>query len=196
MIEKISRSVLVLTTFIFGVSLDLLATLDKWPTPITFIILLITFGIPLSVFDIRHHRLPNVLTGALFLSSLGAAITSSILHHEKHHLVLSFCGAIAMTAFYLLLTLLSGGGLGMGDVKLAAPLGLISGFFGLQAIWITNFIAIFVGAIFAIGLLIFARAGVKSVIPFGPFMLFGQLLCLILLTPQQLQQISHIFLNG
>ena len=187
MMEKVSRPVPLLTTFIFGVCVALLVALVNWPTPVTFIILLIIFGIPLSVFDVRHHRLPNLLTGSLFLSSLGAAIPSSILHDEKHHLVLSFCGAVAMIALYLLLALLSRGGLGMGDVKLAAPLGLISGFFGPQAVWLTNFIAILVGAIFAIGLLIFARAGVKSAIPFGPFMLFGQLLCLILLTPRQLQ---------
>ena len=185
--EKVSRPVPLLTAFIFGISVALLGALVTWPTPVTFIILVIIFGIPLSLFDIRHHRLPNLLTASLFLSSLGAAITISILHHENHHLVLSLCGTFATTAFYLLLTWLSRGGLGMGDVKLAAPLGLISGFFGLQAVWLANFIAILVGAIFAIGLLIFARAGVKSAIPFGPFMVFGQLLCLILLTPQQLQ---------
>ena len=71
----------------------------------------------------------------------------------------------------------------MGDVKLAFPLGFISGFFGIRAVWISNFFAISIGALFSIVLLLFARAGVKSTIPFGPFMLFGQLLCLLLLTP-------------
>lgn len=164
-------------------ALGLLSVVLHLPTSVTFILPLITFGIPLSIFDIRQRRLPNVLTGALFLSSIGIAVTNSLLRHESHRLVLGLGGAASMIAFYFMISLLSRGGLGMGDVKLAFPLGFISGFFGIRAVWISNFFAISIGALFSIVLLLFARAGVKSTIPFGPFMLFGQLLCLLLLTP-------------
>ena len=83
MVEQGSRPVLASATFIFGVSLGLLSAVFHLPTSVTFIFLLITFGIPLSVFDIRQHRLPNALTGSLFFSSLGSAVTNSILRHEK-----------------------------------------------------------------------------------------------------------------
>jgi len=81
-----------------------------------------------------------------------------------------------LTLFYLAIALISRGGMGMGDVKLAAPIGWVSGYFGLNTVLNSSFAAFLLGSLVGVGLMAFGKAGRKSAIPFGPFMLIGQLI--------------------
>ena len=62
-------------------------------------------------------------------------------------------------------------GMGFGDVKLAGVLGLYLGWFGWGALVVGWFAAFLLGGLFSVGLLLAGRAGRKSGIPFGPWML-------------------------
>lgn len=153
-------------------------------TYILFLILLITFGVPLSIIDVREHRLPNVLTGALLLLSLCLAAAGAITLQNHHRLVESFLGALSLPAFYLLVSLITRGGVGMGDVKLSISVGLISGYFGWSVLWMSTFLAVATGAIFSISSMIIGKVSAKDAIPFGPFILLGQFLALLPLYPK------------
>jgi leader peptidase (prepilin peptidase)/N-methyltransferase len=150
-------------------------------TYILFLILLITFGIPLSFIDIREHRLPNLLTGALLFLSLCLVAAGAITFQNHHRLVESFLGALSLPAFYLLVSLITRGGVGMGDVKLSISVGLISGYFGWSVLWMSTFLAVAMGAVFSISSMIIGKVSAKDAIPFGPFILLGQFLALIAL---------------
>ncbi len=62
---------------------------------------------------------------------------------------------------------------GFGDVKLAGLLGLYLGWVGWGALAVGSFAAFVLGGVFSVGLLMLRRAGRKTGIPFGPWMLLG-----------------------
>ncbi len=80
-------------------------------------------------------------------------------------------GALAAGAFFGFLILITKGkGMGMGDLKLVIPLGLL---FGWPTISMVFMVAFFVGAV--VGLLSIAahKNTMKGTIPFGPFLAIG-----------------------
>jgi leader peptidase (prepilin peptidase)/N-methyltransferase len=78
-------------------------------------------------------------------------------------------------AFYAL-AFIYPAGMGFGDVKLAGVLGLYLGWIGWGVLAVGAFGGIFIGAVVGVTLMAAGRAGRKSAIPFGPFMLAGAML--------------------
>lgn len=77
---------------------------------------------------------------------------------------------------FLAIAMINPAGMGGGDIKFAALLGLMVGFPGiLLAIWIS----VIGGGIIAIGLILSRKKGRKDTIPFGPFMAIGAAAVLI-----------------
>jgi leader peptidase (prepilin peptidase)/N-methyltransferase len=75
-------------------------------------------------------------------------------------------GAIGFVVF-LLIALVSRGGMGWGDVKLAALIGLATGF---PLVAVAIIMAAILGGIVAVVLLATRRRGRREMIPFGPFL--------------------------
>ena len=128
--------------------------------------------VPLSVVDMREHRLPNKLVvpgmALALLSGVGEAIASSLTNWQP-----LIC---AGGCFALMLLLALIGGMGMGDVKLAFVLGGASGFFGWECATASMFAAFILGGGAAFAALIWRRVrrqpGTRH-IAFGPAMLAG-----------------------
>jgi leader peptidase (prepilin peptidase)/N-methyltransferase len=80
-------------------------------------------------------------------------------------------------AFLGALALVIRGGLALGDLYLVTPIGLMLG-------WPSIFTALFAAAFLAAGasltLLALRRVGMRSYIPFGPFLVGGAVLTLVL----------------
>ena len=64
-------------------------------------------------------------------------------------------------------------GFGMGDVKLAALLGLFAGYRSWGSVALSVFAAIAIGGIVSIVLLLAGRADRKTTVPFGPALVLG-----------------------
>jgi leader peptidase (prepilin peptidase) / N-methyltransferase len=115
--------------------------------------------------DIREHRLPNVVVvpgiAAGLVSCGGEWIQSG------RPPLIPVIAATAYVAFLLLLHAV--GGMGMGDVKLGAALGLAS--WNVSVAVLSPVIAFLVGGVAAIALLVAGRRGTK--IAFGPYLLGG-----------------------
>ncbi|HVN26369.1 MAG TPA: prepilin peptidase [Candidatus Paceibacterota bacterium] len=76
--------------------------------------------------------------------------------------------ALGATAFFALLVgITRGRGMGLGDVKLAAPLGLIFGWPDIGMLVVVAFVS---GALVGVGLIAARRRTMKGSIPFGPFL--------------------------
>ena len=60
--------------------------------------------------------------------------------------------------------------MGMGDVKLGFLIGLLLGWPDAA---VALFLAVFIGAIMGIGLIVMGKKGMKSEVPFGPFLVTG-----------------------
>lgn len=132
-----------------------------------------TISIALAAIDLDTHRLPDaiVLPAYAVLGALlvGAAIATS----DLEALARAAAGAGILFAGYLLLALISPRGMGMGDVKLAGVIGLMLGWFGWAALAVGTLAAFLLGGLVGILLILTRRASRNTGIPFGPWMLGG-----------------------
>ncbi len=87
---------------------------------------------------------------------------------------------MALGGGYLLLFLINPNGMGFGDVKLAVTLGIALGWYGWPVLFAGTFAGFLLGAVYGVGLMILRRAGRRTAIPFGPFMIAGALAGLLL----------------
>jgi leader peptidase (prepilin peptidase)/N-methyltransferase len=93
--------------------------------------------------------------------------------------VRALLGGVALGTCYLLLGLLSGGQLGGGDVKLAVPIGLVLGWLGWSTVLLGAAAGFVLAAIAGLALLAARRASMRTLISFGPYMLWGALLAIV-----------------
>ena len=84
-----------------------------------------------------------------------------------------------MAGFYFLLAFLKPGAMGMGDVKLAGVLGLVLGWLGWGVVLFGGFLGFLLGGVLGIALMVAGKAGRKSKIPFGPFMVAGAFIAVL-----------------
>ncbi|PIR59747.1 MAG: hypothetical protein COU68_03940, partial [Candidatus Pacebacteria bacterium CG10_big_fil_rev_8_21_14_0_10_45_6] len=130
------------------------------------------------IIDLRTMIIPNTLTIALFVIVLlyrVGLVTTGIMQVQDFWLaVLSMIGAAAF--FFGIWALTRGKGMGFGDVKLAAPLGLLLGW---PAVMVWLFAAFIIGGVVGIGLLFTKKAKMKQAVPFGPFLIIGTFIALI-----------------
>jgi leader peptidase (prepilin peptidase)/N-methyltransferase len=133
-------------------------------------------GVPLAFFDARTSRLPNAVTLPAYpvsLALLGAA--APFLAGGTGRFVHALIGMAAAVAFFGVLLLVSPAGIGMGDVKLAGPLGAYLGWLGATAFAAGLAAAWLLAAAAGLGLMLAHRAGRKTQIPFGPFLIAAAL---------------------
>ena len=130
---------------------------------------LVTFLVPIAVIDLDVKKIPNKLTGpaAILAVALGAALEPSYLPEQLA------AGAGALLFFYLP-ALVHSKGMGMGDVKLAAVMGLYLGRAVVPALFIALILGVVVGA--AIVAIKGVSDGRRTKIPFGPFLAVGALI--------------------
>lgn len=131
------------------------------------------FAVPLSIFDFRTLRLPNPLVLAAFASAALLLAVDAGLAGMWPSYARAWVGAVVLSAFFYALRVLSKGGMGLGDVKLAAVVGLVLAYQGWTHLYIGAFLGFLLGAIYGVGLIIFSSGGRKTKVPFGPFMLAG-----------------------
>lgn len=136
-------------------------------------------AVVLTVIDLRHHLLPNaVVLPALSVGFVLLACAAAG-QGDWGALLRAVLGAFALFVLYLVLALISPAGLGMGDVKLAAVLGLFLGYQGWGALFVGAVLASVIGAVVGLAVLASRRGGLRSDVPFGPSMLAGALLAVV-----------------
>ncbi|EKE05842.1 MAG: hypothetical protein ACD_19C00176G0064 [uncultured bacterium] len=113
--------------------------------------------------DIEHQIIPDELSWLVLLLGL-LTLNSSFLFINL------FSGFLFAFLLLFLHLITKGRGMGLGDVKLAIPLGLM---LGLEkgVVWLTT--SFIIGGIVASILLLLKRAKLKTEIPFGPFLILA-----------------------
>jgi len=134
---------------------------------------LASIAVALTLIDLDTKRLPNAIVlpsypVALVLLALAAAGTA-----EWGAFGRALLAGAALFGVYLLLAIAVPQGMGFGDVKLSGVLGLYLGYLGWGAVAVGFFAAFLLGGLFGAVLLVARRAGRKTAIPFGPWMLLG-----------------------
>jgi leader peptidase (prepilin peptidase) / N-methyltransferase len=136
-------------------------------------------GMLLALIDLRHRLLPD----RVVLPSLGIGLVllavAALGEGGWPSLGRAVLGALVLFAAFLVLALISPASLGMGDVKLAALLGLYLGWLGWTAVVWGAAAGFVVQALLALALLAARRIGLKGELPFGPAMLLGAALAVM-----------------
>jgi leader peptidase (prepilin peptidase)/N-methyltransferase len=127
----------------------------------------------LTVYDYKHTILPDRYTyGFIILATLFSAMMST----SEVDFGWSLFGGLTTALPIFSLWFFSGGrAMGFGDVKLSVGIGIFLGvYLGISAVWY----AFVIGALFGIVLLALRKAGPKSEVAFGPFLILGFLTAL------------------
>lgn len=137
---------------------------------------LVLLLLPAAGIDLEHRRIPNAITlpGCLLAIALGLAFDPA---GEPARLL----AGVGAGGALLIVALISPKGMGMGDVKLVAMIGLFLGAAVIPAV----LIALLAGV--AVGAMVIAKVGVakgrKTAVPFGPFLAFGAVVALFVGEP-------------
>lgn len=128
-------------------------------------LLLLGALVAITAIDLRHQIIPDAIT----LPGIATGLLASLA--TKHVPVIDSLLGIALGGgLFLVIILVSGGGMGGGDMKLGAMLGA---FLGWKVTLLTLFFAVLLGGSFAIVLLLSGLRGRKDPVPFGPFLALG-----------------------
>ena len=132
-----------------------------------------------AVIDGETRKIPNRLIYPLTPALLGLLVAAGLLTGEPGWALRALLGGIAAFAVLLGIALISPRGMGMGDVKLAAFIGIGLGYLSWGHVLLGIFGGFLVGGVVAILLLGSGRRGRKDMLPFGPYLAISALLSLL-----------------
>lgn len=157
-------------------------------TALYFLCIALSFGITLQSFvwalygssliavtgiDIDHKIIPDVITLPGMVLGLALSFILPITPWD------SLLGLLAGGGFFYAVAefserVLGKAGMGGGDIKLTAMMGA---FLGLESLVVAVFIALFTGSVMGITLIATGKKTRKDIIPFGPFLALGGIVC-------------------
>ena len=145
------------------------SSLPWWATAVH--LLLLGLMVVLTATDLEQRRLPHVVLDPLIvIAALFVPFNPGL------DPVMALIGAAAAIAFLGALALVVRGGLAVGDLYLVTPIGLMLGW---PAVFSALFAAAFLAAATSLALLALRRVGMRSYIPFGPFLVGGAVIALL-----------------
>ena len=116
--------------------------------------------------DLEHQIIPNAVTYPGIAAGIALSAASG-------QLAPSLVAAAAAGMAFLVLGIVSRGGMGGGDIKLAT---MIGAFLGTPAVIVALFLAVALGAVAGLLLLALRLRNRKDMIPFGPAMAAGAMI--------------------
>jgi leader peptidase (prepilin peptidase) / N-methyltransferase len=145
------------------------STLPAWALAVHLLILAVL--VVLTATDLDQRRLPRLLLDALIVvAALFVPFNPTVGWLD------ALIGGAVAVAFMGVLGLLVRGGVALGDLYLVGPIGLVLGW---PAIFVAVFVAGLLSAVVSALLLLSRRAGLKTYIPFGPFLVAGMVVTLL-----------------
>ena len=127
-----------------------------------------------ALIDARHRIIPNrIVYSSLAVFAVAVALLS--LFGARVSLFTGVLGFLAFGGGLLIVAILAPHGMGMGDVKLAALMGLVLGALGWRYVGVSVVVAVLAGGIGAVVTLL-AGGSRKDAIPFGPYLASGGIL--------------------
>lgn len=160
----------VLTAFIFlSVFYFYSPQIFSFKIQIIYALVIFSLFVIISAYDFKHYEIPD---GIIYLG-ISVSLAYDLYFYWWQDLKYFLLAGILPAAFFLSLIIFSKGEwMGMGDVKLALLIGF---FLGAAKSAVAFLLAFWSGAIIGIFLLLLKKKGIKSQLPFGPFLVLGAL---------------------
>lgn len=176
--EPISRRY-PLVEVVTGIVFMVMAARFGWDPALPGFLYLGAVGVALWMIDLDVKRLPNAIVLPSYAVSGVLLAVAAIATGEGDALLRAGLGMAALYSFYFALAFAYPAGMGFGDVKLAGVLGLYLGWLGWAELAAGAFLGFLFGGVVGVLLMLARRAGRKSQLPFGPFMLSGALVAIL-----------------
>ena len=129
--------------------------------------------------DQKEKRIPNKILMILLILRV-FILAAEWLMYPEFGLSMAFSAGLGMLfggGLFFVAYLVSRGGIGFGDVKLFAVIGV---YMGSGSIFSVVFLTVVVSAVYSIVMLILKKIKLKEEIPFAPFVLIGAILSMAL----------------
>ncbi|MEI6374338.1 MAG: prepilin peptidase [Actinomycetes bacterium] len=153
----------------------------SWELPA--FLFLAAVGVALAAIDLDTRRLPNVITLPSYPVAVALLVLPAVLDGRWPDFGRALAAGVILFAFYFLLAFIYPAGMGFGDVKLSGLVGIYLGWLGWGALIVGGFLGFALGAIVGVALMVRGRAGRKTALPYGPFMLLGALIAIFVADP-------------
>ncbi len=147
-------------------NLDLLSALPAY-------LYFAAIGVALTVIDLQVRRLPDAIVLPSYPVVAVLLAVSAAVEGDWWALVRALIGGAVLFAFFFALAYFYPAGMGFGDVKLAGIIGGLLAYLSWPALVIGSFAGFLIGAVVGLTLMAIKRAGRKTAIPFGPWMIAG-----------------------
>jgi leader peptidase (prepilin peptidase) / N-methyltransferase len=121
--------------------------------------------VAITAIDLERQIIPDVISLPGILAGILASLASGRVSWLE-----SILGIVVGGGLFLVIIVVSGGGMGAGDMKLGAMLGA---FLGWKVVLLSIFVAVVLGGALAVALMASGLRGRKDPIPFGPFLAAG-----------------------
>lgn len=137
------------------------------------------FLVALAAVDLDTFLLPKKLVWPAFGAGVVLLGGASVVQGDGSSAVEAAIGSAVAFAILYVIHFLSPKGMGFGDVRLAAVLGMHLGWIELPEVALGLFLSFLVASVVGIGLIVTKRKGRKDKVPFGPFLAAGTLLAVL-----------------
>lgn len=164
-VETLNTIIYLILFYFFHLSLDFI-----------FYALISSTLIVITFIDLKEMIIPDVLVLVVLGLSIIHKSLNYFIYNIPFNIVNSLLGTLIAGGIFLLIIVLSKGGMGGGDVTLIGALGFI---LGVKYILLTIFISFMLGAIISLGLLATKIKTKKDPIPFGPFIILAFFIVLL-----------------
>lgn len=137
-------------------------------------------GLPLAYVDLREHLLPERLVWPTAAIVLVVLVGQAAVLSRWGPLLTAVITAVVCFVVFALLAVLAGGGFGFGDVQLVTVLALSAAWVSVGTAVLAVVLAIVAGGVISLGLLLSRRIGRHQAVAFGPFLLLGWWVAMLL----------------
>ena len=168
-----------------GIGAALLGLVLGWDWSLLVVLPLVPISVALAVVDWRTRLLPTWLIAPTYLLTIVTVLLSWLLAGdlgEPWPLVRALLGWLLAGGLYLVLWFVYPRGMGYGDVRLSGILGIALGYLGWSELIVGIYGGFLLGGVIG-GLLAVLRRVDRTGYPFGPFMLLGALVGIVLGDP-------------
>lgn len=138
------------------------------------------FAVALGTVDLRHHRLPDALTLPGMVVTAGILLITEWTASDAGSLTGAVLAAVVWAGAFAMIAAVTPANMGWGDVKLVVSLGAATGYLSAATTLLAVCAAFVLAAVVAIIGIIVRSWTARSAIAFGPFLLAGSWLALLL----------------
>lgn len=132
---------------------------------------ILVLAVPLTITDLREHRLPNRLTYLAIVISGSTVLVAGVITRSWLELAIALGLGVITAAVGYLMAMVKG--IGMGDVKLLVATNMALGWFSPWLVIGMLAIGFSLASLVSLGLIAVRKADLKTPIAMGPFLLLG-----------------------